>query len=71
MRLAAIVALAYGFVPASGLNLFRGDSADQSLIGDDDLDVPGKSPLKFCDADRSTDIITIENVDLAPNPPLA
>lgn len=71
MRFAAVVALAFGLVPASGLSVFRGEGGDQSLLGDDDLDVPGNSPLKFCDADRADDIITIKSVDLTPNPPQA
>lgn len=70
MRLAVVVALAFGLVPASALNLFRGD---QSIVGDDDddLDVPGHSPLKYCNGDRADDRITITSVDLAPNPPQA
>lgn len=37
----------------------------------DDLKVPGDSPLTFCDSDHSKDVLTIESVDLSPNPPLA
>jgi len=33
--------------------------------------VPGESPLRFCDGDRSQDIVHIEKVDLSPNPPMA
>ncbi|EGS21193.1 putative phosphatidylglycerol protein [Thermochaetoides thermophila DSM 1495] len=36
-----------------------------------ELDVPGHNPLKFCDPDRSNDLITIEEVNLEPNPPQA
>jgi hypothetical protein len=67
MRFAAVVALAFGLSPASALNRFRRDQISVT----DDLDVPGDSPLKYCDSDRSDDIITIQSVDLSPNPPQA
>lgn len=69
MRLSAAAILALAAASANALNVFRGDG--QSRITDDDLDVPGKNPLKFCDADRADDIITIEEVMLTPNPPQA
>lgn len=37
---------------------------------DDDLSVPGQNPLFFC-SDPENDILTIEKVDLDPNPPEA
>jgi len=37
---------------------------------DDPLKVPGANPLSFC-SDASKDILTIEKVDLDPNPPEA
>ncbi|KAL2267462.1 hypothetical protein VTJ83DRAFT_4739 [Remersonia thermophila] len=43
----------------------------QSLAKRADLDVPGQNPLRFCEADRENDIITIEEVILTPNPPEA
>ena len=55
---------------ASGLGLFRTDG-DQSIVVNDELDVPGQSPLKYCDASRDDDIIEIQKVDLVPNPPEA
>jgi len=68
MRLsAALVALLTA--SASGLTLFGSD--DQSVIINDELDVPGESPLKYCEAARDDDIIVIEKVDLVPNPPEA
>jgi len=36
----------------------------------DDFTVPGDNPLNFC-SDPADDILTIENVDLSPNPPEA
>ncbi|KAM3495314.1 hypothetical protein MY3957_001337 [Beauveria namnaoensis] len=33
--------------------------------------IPGNSPLELCDGDHSADLITINKVDLTPNPPKA
>jgi hypothetical protein len=67
MKLATLlVGLAAG---VSASTVFRREG--QSLVKRDDLNVPGANPLKFCDADRDDDIITIEEVTLTPNPPQA
>lgn len=67
MRFAAtVVALLWVGVNARNVPRFG-----QSVFADDELDVPGQSPLKFCEADRAKDIITIEEVILTPNPPQA
>lgn len=44
-------------------------SSSQMILADEDLDVPGENPLKFC---QKTDgySLTINYVDLTPNPPL-
>ncbi|KAK3306585.1 ML domain-containing protein [Chaetomium strumarium] len=49
-------------------NVFR---PGQSLVARNELDVPGQNPLKFCDANRDDDLISIEEVVLTPNPPEA
>lgn len=67
MRFATVAALAFGLAPASGLSVFRDD---QGVI-QDNLDVPGDSPLKYCEEKRDDDIILIQSVDLTPNPPQA
>ncbi|SPO05847.1 probable phosphatidylglycerol / phosphatidylinositol transfer protein [Cephalotrichum gorgonifer] len=36
-----------------------------------DLKVPGDSPIEYCSPDHADDILTIESIDLSPNPPLA
>lgn len=41
------------------------------MVADDDLKIPGDSPLEYCDADHVDDILTIKEVVLAPNPPQA
>lgn len=43
----------------------------QSAIVDTDLKIPGDSPLELCPKEHDEDIITIESVDLLPNPPQA
>jgi len=53
-------------VASESLSLF----GDQAPIGGDDLKVPGKNPLSFC-ADPSDYILSIDYVDLDPNPPTA
>ncbi|KAK1759290.1 Phosphatidylglycerol/phosphatidylinositol transfer protein [Echria macrotheca] len=55
----------------AGAHAFSIGSDGQSVVVEDELDVPGQSPLKFCEADRANDIITIEQVVLSPNPPQA
>jgi len=69
MRVSSTI-IAFLTASASGLGLFRTEG-DQSIIINDELDVPGQSPLKYCDASRGDDIIEIEKVDLVPNPPEA
>lgn len=50
---------------SSSLSFFGND---QQVL-DEDLKVPGDNPLDFCG--KSDDfILTIDNVDLEPNPPL-
>ncbi|KAI4159920.1 MAG: hypothetical protein L6R39_000296 [Caloplaca ligustica] len=43
-------------------------AAEQQTLVDTDLSVPGENPLYFCN-DPSDYILTIDNVDLDPNPP--
>lgn len=68
MRLsAALIALSAG-VAHAGFGLSFGGG--QAVINDD-LKIPGNSPLQLCDKSHDEDILAIENVDLVPNPPLA
>jgi len=62
---AAFLALASS---ASGLSLFRGDS---DVTINQDLDIPGESPIQLCDTDHSDDLVKITSIDLLPNPPEA
>ncbi|KAL8944373.1 MAG: hypothetical protein Q9211_000607 [Gyalolechia sp. 1 TL-2023] len=43
-------------------------AANQQTLVDNGLSVPGDNPLEFC-SDPTKFILTIENVDLDPNPP--
>lgn len=53
--------------PATALAIW-GDSAHAF---DSNLKVPGENPIEFCNADRDDNLIVIDKVDLAPNPPKA
>lgn len=70
MRLSAtiIAFLTAGLTPAAGLSLFGGD---QEVIGNENLKIPGESPLELCDKSHKNDLIQIESVDMSPNPPEA
>merc|ERR1712169_131802 len=50
-------------------NYFYRNAPD--AIANDDNKIPGDSPLQFCPGDHSKDLVTIESVDLSPNPPKA
>lgn len=68
MRLsAALIALSAG-VAHAGFGLGFGGS--QAVVNDD-LKIPGSSPLELCPKAHDQDILTIDNVDLVPNPPQA
>lgn len=49
---------------SSSLSFF---GSDQQVL-DENLKVPGDNPLEFCDKNDDF-ILTIDNVDLDPNPP--
>ncbi|RFU73150.1 phosphatidylglycerol phosphatidylinositol transfer [Trichoderma arundinaceum] len=51
--------------PATALAIW-GDSASAFNAG---LKVPGENPIEFCDANRDSDLITIDKVDLSPSTP--
>jgi len=52
-----------------GLSIWPGDK--QAVVYDDRLDIPGASPLQHCTPEHDSDLLTIEHVNLSPNPPLA
>lgn len=68
MRLsAALIALTASVAHAGFGDYFAGSQ----VIINEDLKIPGDSPLELCPKAHDVDILTIEKVDLAPNPPQA
>ncbi|KXH48586.1 ML domain-containing protein [Colletotrichum nymphaeae SA-01] len=65
---AVIAFLSAGLAPVGASVLVQ---RDQSIIVNDDLKVPGDSPLELCPKSHDEDIVTIDSVDLSPNPPQA
>lgn len=65
MRLSAVFVAAVS--TASALSIFG--SGDKTVVANDDLKIPGQSPLELCDQDHYDDIVKIQSVDLLPNPP--
>ncbi|KXH43825.1 ML domain-containing protein [Colletotrichum salicis] len=65
---AVIAFLSAGLAPTGASVLVQ---RDQSVIVNDDLKVPGDSPLELCPKSHDEDIVTIDSVDLSPNPPQA
>jgi hypothetical protein len=53
------------FVASSSLPFF---GSTQVAIGTD-VQVPGENPLTYCRDSQDGDLLTIERVDLKPNPP--
>jgi hypothetical protein len=53
-------------VAANSLSFFGGS---QRILDDDDNGIPGDSPLKHCSGEHKNDILTINYINLKPNPP--
>ncbi|KAG5936338.1 hypothetical protein E4U60_002644 [Claviceps pazoutovae] len=56
--------------PSAALSFWNVD-AQKGISSDEDLKIPGQSPLEYCPDKTSEGYIKIESVDLAPNPPAA
>ncbi|KAF4947494.1 hypothetical protein FSARC_13957 [Fusarium sarcochroum] len=70
MRFSTVTAcLTACLAPAAALSVLNGRAPDVTIS--DDLKIPGDSPLELCPGDHSADLVKIEKVDLAPNPPKA
>lgn len=68
MRLStAFIALSAG-VAHAGFGLNFGGS---QVTVNEDLKIPGNSPLELCPKAHEDDLLSIEKVDLLPNPPKA
>ncbi|KAI9761112.1 MAG: H(+)-transporting V1 sector ATPase subunit F [Chaenotheca gracillima] len=70
-----LVSFALWSVVASKTMGSLADPDKQAALGsiqlEDSADVPGDSPIAHCTSETSEDLLTIEKVDLAPNPPKA
>lgn len=70
MRFSTVTAcLTACLAPAAALSVLNGKAPELTIS--DDLKIPGDSPLEFCPGDHAADLIKIDRVDLAPNPPKA
>merc|ERR1711881_314971 len=72
MRFATLLAAFTFSTSISAAALWGGSSSNEQLrlALDDPLNVPGENPLVFCE-DPAKNILTIDKVDLDPNPPEA
>lgn len=64
-----LLAIAGPLAVSARSNLLGGLMSSQEVISQD-LKVPGSNPLYFCE-DPANNLLTIDDVDLAPNPPEA
>jgi hypothetical protein len=55
------------FVAADGFSF--GFLNDQKPLTGERAQVPGESPLTYCTADHTDDLLVIDHVNLDPNPP--
>ncbi|KAI9897014.1 hypothetical protein N3K66_008036 [Trichothecium roseum] len=67
MKFSAVTALSAFLAPAAAASIFTGLAPDVAV--NEDLKVPGDSPLELCPGEHKHDLVTIESVDLSPNPP--
>lgn len=66
MKLYTILTSLAAATLVSSVSLF--DNSQKVVAEDNELSVPGKNPLNYC-ADPKDYILTIDHVDLDPNPP--
>lgn len=65
-----VAALSALLAPSAALSLFNSDS-QRAITSNDDLKIPGESPLEHCPDRKAEGYVEIKSVDLAPNPPSA
>ncbi|CAM1511263.1 Fc.00g087760.m01.CDS01 [Cosmosporella sp. VM-42] len=69
MRFSTVAAcLSACLAPTAALSIFNGNA---DVIVNEDLKIPGESPLELCPGEHKEDLVVIESVDLLPNPPKA
>ncbi|KAG5992913.1 hypothetical protein E4U52_002444 [Claviceps spartinae] len=69
MRVSAAILSAL-VAPSAALSFWNVD-AQKGISSNEDLKIPGQSPLEYCPDKKSEGYIEIYNIDLAPNPPAA
>jgi len=71
MRLSTLPLISLLAASVSAGNLFQQLAGNQmSLMDGESQKIPGKNPLQHCTDDLSEDALTIEEVNLIPNPPV-
>lgn len=65
-----LLAIASPLLASASSNMLGGFMSSQQEVISQDLKVPGSNPLYFCD-DPANNLLTIDDVDLSPNPPEA
>ncbi|KAK9436986.1 phosphatidylinositol/phosphatidylglycerol transfer protein [Metarhizium brunneum] len=66
----SVAALSTLLAPSAALSLFNSES-QRAITSNDDLKIPGESPLEHCSDRKAEGYVKIKSVDLAPNPPSA
>ncbi|KHN96039.1 phosphatidylglycerol/phosphatidylinositol transfer protein precursor [Metarhizium album ARSEF 1941] len=66
----SVTALSALLVPSAALSFFNGES-QRGITSNDDLKIPGESPLEHCPGREGNGYVEIKRVDLLPNPPAA
>lgn len=56
--------------PSAALSIWGG-GVRKGISPNEDLKIPGESPLEYCPNKKADDYIEIKSVDLSPNPPAA
>ena len=69
LSFATLSVLLTTLVASESLPFFGGQSQTPLRVSDGALEVPGESPLVYCQEPKE-DILTIEHVNLDPNPPI-
>lgn len=69
MRVSAAILSAI-VAPCTALSLWS-DDARRGVSPNEDLKIPGESPLKHCAGKKTDGYIEINSIDLTPNPPSA
>ncbi|PWW75996.1 ml domain-containing protein [Tuber magnatum] len=70
MKLSTLPLVSLLAASVSAGSLFQQLAGSQISPAGEPKPIPGENPLRYCNEDHSDDILTIEKVDLIPNPPI-